>query len=106
MPAKAEDEELIRMSILQILSTQRGERVMRPTFGANVWKFVFANNTAFLGDLIRNEVRSAIGRWEPRVAVQNISIDRVESEITITVEYVIRATGRLQTVEVTEATPR
>jgi phage baseplate assembly protein W len=106
LPAKAEDEELIRMSILQILSTQKGERVMRPEFGANVWRFVFANNNTFLVDLIRTEVKSAINRFEPRVAVTRVLTQQRDSEIVITIEYVIRATKKRQVLDFVEPSPR
>lgn len=109
-PAKVEDEELIRQSILQIMSTTRGERVMRPEFGSNVFKFVFANNTEFLATLIAAEAEAAIARFEPRVTVTNTRTEREESfrgsEIIITVEYVIKATGLRQTVEFNEVAPR
>ena len=105
-PERAEDAELIRASIFQILSTQKGERVMRPSFGANVWRFIFANNNAFLEDLIRTEVRGAIARFEPRVTIQDITIIREEAEITIDIEYVVRSTQTLDRLEFTQPTPR
>ena len=105
-PRAATDEDLIRMSILQIMSTTRGERVMRPTFGVNVQKFVFANNTPFLESLITSELRSNLSRFEPRITVTEVLTERAENEITITVEYVIRATRQKQFVTMTEPTPQ
>lgn len=105
LPARAEDADLIRMSIQQILSTSRGERVMRPRFGSNIWRFVFANNNSFLSDLVKTEVRAAIGQFEPRVAVSNVLVQQRDSEIVITVEYVILSTRTTDSIEVSETSP-
>ncbi|HEX3047502.1 MAG TPA: GPW/gp25 family protein, partial [Bacillota bacterium] len=40
--ATAEGAESIRESIMIILGTSKGERVMRPTFGCNIKELVFA----------------------------------------------------------------
>ena len=105
-PAKAEDADLILQSILQILSTTRGERIMRPEFGSNIHKFIFANNTDFLASLIAAEAESAISRFEPRVAIREIRAERRETEVILTVEYIIKATGERQTLEVAQRSPR
>ena len=44
--APAEYEESVRQSILIILSTAKGERVMRPDFGCGIHDLVFAPNNA------------------------------------------------------------
>lgn len=91
-PATATDDQLIQESLLQIIFTPRGSRIMRPDFGSNVLALVFEPNTEALGDLIRSDLSSSIGRFEPRVTVQNIAVTRKDSEVMITIQYTINAT--------------
>ncbi|NEQ86640.1 MAG: GPW/gp25 family protein, partial [Moorea sp. SIO2I5] len=42
----AEYEESVRQSILIILGTARGERIMRPDFGCGIYDLVFEPNSA------------------------------------------------------------
>ena len=103
-PASACDDELIEDSIIQIMGTQRGERVMRPSFGANVLRFVFANNSDLLADIIATEVRTALGRFESRINVINVQVTQLENEARITIEYVVKATNVRRSVEISEST--
>lgn len=105
-PAGVEDAELIRQSIIQILLTEKGERVMRPDFGSGVLSRVFDNNDALTASLMQAEISSAIGRWEPRVIVQGVSIVQDDANLTVTVNYVIIATRQQDSVSLQLATPQ
>jgi phage baseplate assembly protein W len=84
----------IEQSIRAILVTQAGERVMRPTFGANLRSLVFApNNTATAG-LARTYVAESLRRWEPRIDVHSVEVvnDQVNGALLITIQYAVKAT--------------
>lgn len=100
-PAQAVDNELVRQSLLQILATGRGERVMRPDFGADVHKYLFDSLDTGLEDLVSTEVRAAIGKYEPRVAVQSVQVDRGDTSLVVTVTYVVLATKKQTTLSLT-----
>ena len=102
LPEPATDSDLIRQSLEQIIMTGRNERVMRPDFGSGVLRFIFENNDDLLDELIRAEVTSAIGRFEPRVAIQDIVIekDAEKALVTITIVYVLVTTRQQDTVEI------
>ncbi len=65
-----EVEEAIRI----ILGTSPGERPMRPEFGCDLHRFVFAVANTETAGLIAQEVRSSILRWEPRVDVKSVDV--------------------------------
>lgn len=100
-PASTEDEDLVRQSVVQIVTTSKGERVMRPDFGSNAMSFVFENNNDLLAELIREEVTTAITKFEPRVIVRDVQTSRDSNEVTITVIYVVVLTGKQDSVAVT-----
>lgn len=93
IPASVSDDELVKQSIIQIVTTTRGERVMRPDFGAAAHAYVFENNNDILAELIRDEIVSAISRFEPRAIVQNVVTTREDNSVTITIYYVVSLTG-------------
>jgi phage baseplate assembly protein W len=64
----------LEQSIFLILSTSPGERPMRPEFGSRLADFIFASADATTAGLIAHEVRRALTRWEPRIAVEDVSV--------------------------------
>ena len=69
------DEKLIKNDLLQLLLTSPGDRVMRPSFGTGIRKFVFEPITSDTIDTLRQSIQDAIDAYEPRVTVTNIDID-------------------------------
>jgi phage baseplate assembly protein W len=68
-------EENVRESIRLILLTEPGERLMREEFGCGLRRFLFEPNTATTRQLIRDRITQAIGRWEPRVALETVEVE-------------------------------
>jgi phage baseplate assembly protein W len=73
--ATTQEHEHIRESILQILGTRQGERLMNPEFGSRLNDLVFEQNDEVLKGLIRYYVIDAVRKWEKRVEVQSVSFD-------------------------------
>jgi uncharacterized protein len=91
-------EESIQDAIWLILSTAKGERVMRPDFGCGIHDLVFAvvNNTT-LG-LVAQQVRQALVLWEPRIDVLDVQVTPgadAASTLTVTIAYRVRATNNV-----------
>lgn len=100
-PAPATDDDLVKQSLVQIILTGRGERIMRPDFGSNAFAFVFENNNLILQETVRAEVMSAISKFEPRAIVRSVGVERSDTELIITINYIVIATRREQTVAIT-----
>ena len=99
------NEQLIQESLIQLVLTMRGERVMRPDVGCGATTLVFENNDSVLSNLLRAEVQGTIARFEPRVHLQDIIVERSDSEIIVTLVYIIIATRRPGSVSVALPTP-
>jgi len=67
------DTDILKTSILMILLTRRGERVMLPEFGSNILDLVFEQGDEHAVSAIESEIRSSIGRWDDRIAIDAIS---------------------------------
>jgi len=70
----AKYEAAVRQSIWAILSTARGERLMRPEFGCRIHDHIFAPNTAGTVGQIISDVRAALIEWEPRIDILDIEL--------------------------------
>ncbi|MCP4341413.1 MAG: GPW/gp25 family protein [Desulfobulbaceae bacterium] len=91
----AKYEESIQQAIPIILSTSKGERVMRPDFGCSLHELVFAPNNASTRGLAEHYVREALLSWEPRIKVLEVEASPAGSQeeaIIVTISYRVRAT--------------
>jgi uncharacterized protein len=104
-PAPSYDNDLIQQAMIQIILTEKGERVMRPTFGSGVLKYVFENNDDLLEALIQTEVASALGRWEPRIILQNVQVTQNDTQVIVDIFYVVILTRQQQTLTVALPSP-
>lgn len=92
------DADKIEQSIRIILGTQHGERIMRPTFGANLRSLAFAPNNAATANLARHLVQAGLTEWEPRIDVLGVEVgnDRRRAALSITVRYRIKGTHEIR----------
>ncbi|MFE0104594.1 GPW/gp25 family protein [Streptomyces sp. NPDC059009] len=74
--AMAEGRFDVEQSIRLILSTEPGERPMRPEFGCAVRDKVFGSFDASTSGAIAHEVRRALERWEPRIVVDDVDVSQ------------------------------
>jgi phage baseplate assembly protein W len=74
--AMIQGDASIRQALLLLLSTHPGERVMRPTYGCDLRRIVFAPNDDTTAGLAIHYVRQAIERWEPRVRILRLDAGR------------------------------
>jgi phage baseplate assembly protein W len=94
--AAASDDELIRQSIVILLGTAPGERVMRPHFGCEIHDLLFAPNNANTAGLAAHYCVEAMLKFEPRVS--DVEADATPSrdepnKLLIHLRYKVKATG-------------
>jgi uncharacterized protein len=72
--AWVEGREKVRQAIRIVLETEPGERVMRPTFGAGLRRYLLEPNTVALRALIQRDVEQALQTWEPRIQLTEVEV--------------------------------
>lgn len=85
----------IEQALHIILGTMPGERMMRPEFGCRVHELVFHPRNATTEGLIDYYVRQALGRWEPRINVEDVKVsyhDGFDGKVMVEVEYEVKTT--------------
>ena len=92
----------IKEAIWIILSTSKGERVMRQDFGCGIHDFVFATINTTTTGMIAASVREALTMWEPRMEIirVDVSTDKAdEGKLSISIDYrVIRTNNEFNLV--------
>jgi uncharacterized protein len=90
------DEADIQSSLEILLSTKRGERVMRSDYGCDLHELVFEPLTTTFKTYITDLIRTSILYHEPRIEVEKIELNdtgELEGRILITISYKVRATN-------------
>lgn len=67
------DEDAVKESIKNLILTDRGERLMQPNIGGNIYAMLFENLTPSTLKLIEENVRSTINLYEPRAELQDVT---------------------------------
>jgi phage baseplate assembly protein W len=88
--------EKVRQAIWLVLDTEPGERVMRPAFGCGLRRYLMKPNTESLRALMANDVAAALGRWEPRIEVDAVTVEAAEdpAQVNVRVRYTHLRDGR------------
>jgi phage baseplate assembly protein W len=83
-------------SIIMVLSTAKGERLMRPQFGCTIWDQLFDPvNANTLGRMAQG-VRDALSQWEPRIEVEEVEVTadpERQERVLIGITYRVKTTN-------------
>lgn len=100
--AEATGPAHVRDLIEQLLFTQPGERVNRPDFGSGVMQLVFAANSPEVASTVEFLIRGALQQYlADRIAADRVSVEAIDAQLVITIDYIIVATGEAATVTIT-----
>ena len=64
----------IKADLLALLMTNQGDRTMLPQYGCNLRQFLFEPADSILISQVRAQIIQQINLWEPRVVINNITI--------------------------------
>lgn len=86
----------VEQSILMILMTPKGQRVMRPDYGCRIHELVFAPNDESTLGLASYYVHEALTNWEPRIELEDVDANvdpHYPERLIISVRYRLLADG-------------
>ncbi len=81
--------EKIRQSIMLILETEPGERIMRPDFGCGLSRFLMEPNNEATAARLKTTIEDALDRWEPRIELTEVRVvpGGDPAELLVTIRY-------------------
>ena len=66
------DASAIKQAIVNVLLTNKGERLMNPRYGSDIRRFLFEPLDYGTGFQIKRNIQDTLDRFEPRVSVIDI----------------------------------
>ena len=90
----SKDASAIKQAIVNVLLTNKGERLMNPRYGSDIRRFLFEPldyGTAFQ---IKGNIRDTLERFEPRISVIDIKCtpNFQDNGFDVELQYSIRGT--------------
>jgi phage baseplate assembly protein W len=85
----------IKSNLINLLLTEKGERVFNPEFGLGLKKLLFEGITEDISGVIEDMIVSATTIFLPQVQIQNITVTPQQdiNSISITVNYLLPISG-------------
>ena len=90
------DDVNVEQSVRILLLTDIGQRVMRPDFGCDAPRLVFAPGSMQYLRLLETTVREAVRDWEPRVELEDVRAEvdpEEETRVIVSIDYRVRQTN-------------
>jgi phage baseplate assembly protein W len=104
--AETSDADHVRDMIEQFLLTSPGERVNRPDFGSGLLQMVFAPTSPEIAATLRYTIQAGLQRWLADVAaIENLEVTSDDSTLSVSLQYVLLATGERKTDTFTRPAP-
>jgi uncharacterized protein len=95
--AQTDANDHIRDMIEQVLFTQPGERVNRPTFGCGLLQMVFGPTSPEVATATQFIVQSSLQQWLGSVIqVNQVDVQSQDSTLSVKVVYTVRGTQQPQ----------
>ena len=85
------NEEAIKQAVKNLVLTQINERPFNPLLGTNTTSYLFELSTEVSENKLIDEIERVIKENEPRVALENITVNLVDSQnsFEVIIEYLI-----------------
>jgi len=103
------EERLIKNDLKQLLLTSPGERRMRSSFGTDVRRFPFQPFDRQSLMELKNSIRVAVSRFEPRVKLRDVSLSGSPDNHFLTISVIAALTrdpNIVLSVELTTVNPQ
>jgi phage baseplate assembly protein W len=88
-------KDQIKSNFINLLLTNKGERILNPEFGSNLRQLLFENITSITEENIKDAIISSANIYLPEIQVVNITLNNEydNNTINITIDYVLRISG-------------
>jgi phage baseplate assembly protein W len=99
--AWSEGEDNVRENIRVILLTRRRERLLLTELGGDLDRYLFEPNTPATRQLLQEDIRRALARWEARIQVEAVTVEqdpRDSAAAVATIQYHLVATQQRERV--------
>ena len=100
---KKVDEEAIKSSLRNLISTKNYERPFHPEIGCQIFSLLFENFTSVTSQVMRKTIQDVVNKFEPRVDILDVTVFETpdENNLNVSLTFKIINTERPVTVNTT-----
>jgi len=88
-------------NVRNLILTNKGERLMNPDFGTDIYSLLFENNIPELDETIRANVRDAFDRYMPLARIEKLEVEQKEHKIHIVLGFSVKEYNINEVLEIT-----
>jgi phage baseplate assembly protein W len=86
-------KEAVVSNLKNLILTQKGERFMQPTFGTNIRKVLFENNTSEIRAILNDTIEDDIKYWLPYVSLKKTTVEPSADRHSLNIKLEFRITS-------------
>lgn len=93
----------LKSNIKSLLLTQKGERVMQPMLGSDLYSVLFEQGDSIFESRIENAIESTLGMWLPFVSVDSITVTNnasSQNKFTVSIDFRVGGSPNLNSVDI------
>jgi phage baseplate assembly protein W len=95
-------KDQIKSNFINLLLTNKGERILNPEFGSSLRQLLFENITPITEENIKDAIISSANIYLPEIQVVNIILNNEydSNTINITIDYILRISGTAEQITI------
>ena len=83
-------KEQASSNLRNLVLTSKGERIMHPNFGCNVWSTMFEHATPELISKLKVTIKKQVAIWLPYINLMDVTIDSMENNrLNIAIDFAL-----------------
>ena len=88
------DESAIKQAIVNLLLTNKGERLMNPRYGSDIRSYLFEPLDYGAAARVRQDINYCVTNFEPRISIQDLNVfpDYNDNGFAVEMTYEIKGT--------------
>lgn len=76
----------VKSNLENLILTRKGERIMQPSFGCDIYSFIFEPITDDNISQIKASIQHSVNMWMPYLNITNVEINKLEDQNTVMVK--------------------
>lgn len=97
---KLTDLELVKQNLFNHFNIRKGEKLMQPGFGSQIWSMMFEPMDEQTKSLIESDVKKVVG-YDPRTKVSSVIVTQYDHGVQLDIEMEYLPTNKSDTLRLT-----
>ena len=87
---KKYDLDAVKTSVRNLIRTNKGEKLFKPNFGADIRSLMFENFSPTTSEVLKRKWNEMLNMYEPRATIENVVITNEANELYIVLELALK----------------